>query len=500
MGRQDRIGSRARADKDGGGEAAPVPLRRRFGGGMLLFPTAAAVCAGVWFSRTVRADALPVGAPPVPWQEILTPAILLIILLCATASAFFSASEVAYFSLHRVKLRSMREESNQFARLAARLMDQPGNLLATLLMGNSIVNVLLGVVLGEPMAEVFERSLGFPTAQAYVLSVAVTASLLVFFCEVIPKVAVVRHNALFAQAAAVPLYAADRLLRPLRDVVTAMVGYLFRITRFSEVPPAPFITDEEFKSLLEDSRVSGVIEEDERQMIEGIIEFGDKKVSDILVPRPDIVWIGVQATAGEALEKFREHEYSRMIVCREDLDHVAGVLHAKDLLPVVVGGALDTPVAELVRRVNFVPETMTLADFLESVQKTHSHIAVVVDEYGGTEGLVTLQDAIREVVGDIGEEDGEEDGYCVRLDSGKYLVDGTYSLLELEKLAGITVDDDEHTTVAGFIMAQVEKIPQVGDEMEYSGVRFHIEETLEKRVTKVRIEFEEDADGGETSS
>ena len=143
---------------------------------------------------------------------------------------------------------------------------------------------------------------------------------------------------------------------------------------------------------------------------------------------------------------------------------------------------------------------MTLADFLESVQKTHSHIAVVVDEYGGTEGLVTLQDAIREVVGDIGEEDGEEDGYCVRLDSGKYLVDGTYSLLELEKLAGITVDDDEHTTVAGFIMAQVEKIPQVGDEMEYSGVRFHIEETLEKRVTKLRIEFEEDADGGETSS
>lgn len=479
--------------------AGELPRSRRVWGAAALAAAVAAVCLILMAGRSGAAP--PAGeSAAVPWTQILTPNLMAATVLLSLLSGFFSASEVAFFSLQKVTLRGMRDNGGALARLAARLMEQPGNLLATLLMGNSIVNVLLGVVFGEPMAEFFERSLGFSTPQAYALSVALTASLLVFFCEVIPKVLVVRQNVLFAQFAAGPVHAADRLLRPLRDVVTAMVGHLFRVTRFSEVPPAPFITDEEFKSLLEDSRVSGVIEEDERQMIEGIIEFGDKTVRDILVPRPDIVSINAQATAGEALKKFREHEYSRMPVCREDLDHITGILYAKDLLPVVEDGALDTPIAELARRVHYVPETMSLADFLKSAQKTHSHIAVVVDEYGGTEGLVTLQDAIREVVGDIGEEDDGEEGYCERVGEGVYRVDGTYSLLELEKLAGIEVDDEEHTTVAGFIMAQVEKIPQVGDEMEYSGVRFHIEETLEKRVTRVRIEFDEGHEGGEGAS
>ncbi|MBW7864699.1 MAG: HlyC/CorC family transporter [Candidatus Hydrogenedens sp.] len=477
-------------------ETAGEPPRSRKARGVAALAAALAVVCLLLAAGRTGAETPMTEAPHVPWTQIFTPNLMAATVLLSVLSGFFSASEVAYFSLQKVTLRGMRENGGPFARLAARLMEQPGNLLATLLMGNSIVNVLLGVVFGEPMAEVFEFSLGFSTPQAYALSIAVTASLLVFFCEVAPKVMVVRHNALFAQAAAAPIYAADRLLRPLRDVVTAMVGHLFRITRFSEVPPAPFITDEEFKSLLEDSRVSGVIEEDERQMIEGIIEFGDKTVRDILVPRPDIVSISVQATAGEALKMFREHEYSRMPVCREDLDHITGILYAKDLLPVVEDGALDTPIAELARRVHYVPETMPLADFLKAAQKTHSHIAVVVDEYGGTEGLVTLQDAIREVVGDIGEEDDGEEGYCERMGEGVYCVDGTYSLLELEKLAGITVDDEEHTTVAGFIMAQVEKIPQVGDEMEYSGVRFRIEETCEKRVTRVRIEFDGGLDKG----
>ena len=424
----------------------------------------------------------------VPWFTILTPNLLLIAAVLAGLSAFFSASEVAYFSLHKVKLRAMGESPAVLARLAARNMDQPGALLATLLMGNTVVNVLLGTVLGEPMAEMFERSFLMPVARSYILSVVVTTAALLLFCEVVPKVMVMRHNVLFAQAAAVPVFLVDHLMRPLRALIMAFVAILFRVTRFSELPPAPFMTDDEFRAVLEDSEASGVIEEEERQMIQGIIEFSDTTVREILVPRPDMIVLRATATAAEALEVVREHEYSRMPVYRDDLDDIVGVLHAKDLLPLVESGKLDTLIQEVARPAHFVPETMSLADFLKTAQRLHSHLALVVDEYGGTRGMVTLQDALREVVGDIGEEDDGLELLCESLGTGRYRVDGALPLEDLEELIGIVVDDEEHTTVAGFLMSKSDKIPEAGDEIMYAGVRFRIEQVREKRVMRVLID------------
>lgn len=456
---------------------------RRFGRG------AAAAAAGAAGLALLTGSAL-AGAPDSgaePWLAILTPARMTTILMLAGLSGFFSASEAAFFSISKVGLRTMRETGGAPARLAARLMEQPGGLLATLLIANNLVNILIGVLFGGPMARVFDVALGYSPTLSYLGSTLFTTLVLVIFCEVLPKVVGFSRNTLFAQAAAFPLYLLDRAMRPFRDALMQFTALLFRVTRFSEVPPAPFMTDDEFKSLLEDSRASGVIEEDERQMIEGIIEFGDKTVRDILVPRPDVIAIPGTATAGEALEMFREQEYSRMPVHRGDLDHITGVLYAKDLLPVLDGVGLDEPVERRARRAHFVPETMTLADFMNFSQRSHAHIAIVVDEYGGTEGLVTLQDAIREVVGDVGDDDEEEEGYFEEVGEGLYRVDGTFSLDELEKLAGIAVDDEEHTTVAGFLMAKFEKIPETGEEMEYSGVHFRIEETDGKRVTRVLV-------------
>ncbi len=424
----------------------------------------------------------------VPWFTVLTPNLLMIAVVLACLSAFFSASEVAYFSLHKVKLRAMGESPAPLARLAARNMEQPGALLATLLMGNTIVNVLLGTVLGEPMAQVFERSFLMPTARAYFLSVVVTTAGLLLTCEVFPKVMVLRYNAVYAQAAALPVFVVDHLMRPLRALTMAFVAFLFRVTRFSELPPAPFMTDDEFRAVLVDSEASGVIEEEERQMIQGIIEFSDTTVREILVPRPDMIALRATATAAEALDAVREHEYSRMPVYRDDLDDIIGVLHAKDLLPLVESGKMDTLIQDVARPAQFVPETMSLADFLKTAQRLHSHLALVVDEYGGTRGMVTLQDALREVVGDIGEEDDGLELLCETLGTGRYRVDGALPLEDLEELIGIVVDDEEHTTVAGFLMSQSEKIPEAGDEIVYAAVRFRIEEVREKRVMRVLID------------
>ncbi len=481
------------ASDDAGGE---VSRSRRLRAAALACLGLAAGAAAAGAGRVVAGDDAASGAA-VPWFTILTPNLLMIAAALGGCSAFFSASEVAYFSLHKVKLRAMGESASALARLASRNMDQPGALLATLLMGNTIVNVLLGTVLGEPMAEMFERSFLMSTARAYALSVAGTTALLLLFCEVFPKVMVMRHNAVFAQAAAPAVFVVDRAMRPLRAVILSFVAFLFRVTRFSELPPAPFMTDEEFKLVLEDGRASGVIEEEERQMIQGIIEFSDTVMREILVPRPDMIAIGATATAAEALELVREHEYSRMPVYRDDLDDIVGVLYAKDLLPLVEAGKMDTLIREVARPAHFVPETMSLSEFLKTAQRLHSHLALVVDEYGGTRGLVTLQDALREVVGDIGEEDDGVETLCETLGAGRYRVDGALPLEDLEKLVGVAVEDEEHTTVAGFLMSQSEKIPEAGDEITYAGVLFRIEQVRDKRVTRVLIDCPLEPDDGE---
>ena len=379
----------------------------------------------------------------------------------------------------------MRDSTQFMSRLAARMMRRPGSLLATILMGNNIVNVLLSITFAKPVAEVFVYSLSFSAAQSYVLSVIITTSSLLFFCEILPKVFAARKPRTFALAAATPLFAVDLIMSPLRSTVVSFVGFLFKITRLSEVPPAPFLTDDEFVTLLSDGEASGVIEQDERQMIQGILEFSDVSVREILVPRPDIVAVKESATTGEALEIVREHEFARMPVYREDLDHITGILYAKDLLGVTERKGLDQPVIQSIRKAHFVPETMTVADFVKMAQRLRAHIAIVVDEYGGTEGMVTLQDALREVVGDIGEEDDVDKPTFCELGENRYRIDGSFPLDEFEDIMKMDTGDEEHTTLGGFLMAQSDKILVPGDELNYADIHFTVEEVVEKRITSI---------------
>ena len=448
-------------------------------------------CIGIVAYRVTAAEvSLPSGGEAevgalVPWHTILTPSIILFSLVLAGFSFFFSASEVAFLSLNKMQLRTMRKSGNFFAKLIARMMKRPGSLLATILMGNNIVNVLLSITFAEPVAEVFEYSIGVSTAKSYLVSVAITTSALMFFCEILPKVFAASKPHAFATSAALPLFCIDILMTPLRSAVMSLVGFLFKITRLSQVPPAPFLTDDEFITLLSDGEASGVIEEDERQMIQGILEFSDVTVGEILVPRPDIVALKESATAGEALEIVREHEFARMPVYQDDLDHITGILYAKDLLAVTEQGDWERPVVQFMRQPHFSPETMTVADFVKMAQRLRTHIAIVVDEYGGTEGVVTLQDALREVVGDIGEEDDVDKPTLIEIEENCYRIAGNFPLDEFEEKMGMTTGDEEHTTVSGFLMAQSDKILEPGDVLDYGGIHFIIEEVSEKRVTSI---------------
>ncbi|MBX3175779.1 MAG: HlyC/CorC family transporter [Candidatus Hydrogenedentes bacterium] len=435
------------------------------------------------------ADAAPgASAPAAP---PLTGPVLAAILGLLSLSAFFSACEVAYFSLGPLRVRAMGNSEAFLDHQVARLMRQPGELLTSILMGNSIVNVLLSVVLAFPVETLFERYL--PEPFAYLGAVFFCAALLVFIGEIIPKLLVVRNNENFARVAALPLMLANALLQPLRHAVIFFIGYLFRVTRFSQVRPAPFMTDDEFVSLLSEGEATGAIEKDEREMIQGILKVNDVMVRDILVPRPDMIAISEEATAEEALSLTCEHAYSRIPVYRENLDQIAGVLYAKDLLAFADQNALEAPIKPLIRKVNYVPETMTVLEFMKSVQRLRTHLAIVVDEFGGTEGLITLHDALREIVGDIEAEDREDVYFVKELDKHTYEVDGSFPLDELETITGFPVEDEEHTTVAGFLMEQSDKVLEVGDRIDHEGVLYTVEAMDGKRVSRLLVQTPEPA-------
>jgi len=419
-------------------------------------------------------------------MRVFTPRVVGTIVFLLALSAFFSACEVAYFSLGPLRVRAMSTSANLLDHQVARLMRHPGELLTSILMGNSIVNVLLSVVLATPVETLFHQLL--PEPFAYIVAVLSCAALLVFAGEILPKLLVVRNNEVFARTAAYPLHFASSVLQPLRHTVIFFIGYLFRVTKFSQLRPAPFMTDEEFVSLLSEGEATGAIEKDEREMIQGILKVNDVMVREILIPRPDIIALSCEASVAEALDLICQHEYSRIPVFRENLDQITGILYAKDLLSFADQNELNAPIQSLIRKVNYVPETMTVLEFMKSVQRLRTHLAIVVDEFGGTEGLITLHDALREIVGDIDAQDKDEDPMVKELDVNLYEVDGSFPLDELEGITGVPVVDDEHATVAGFLMEQSDKVLEVGDQIDHEGVLYTVEEMEGKRVSRLTVQ------------
>lgn len=403
-------------------------------------------------------------------------------------SGFFSAVEVAFFSLHRVKLRAMAAETSLSSRLITALMRHPGQLLNSILIGNMTTNIVIGVLLPARLENFLESAIGMGVIVSSILTVLVSTVLVLFVSEITPKVFAVSFAEPLARAASLPMLVADWVFAPARWASLRFTELLFRVTRFNDIPPAPFMTDEEIISVLADSEGQGVIEETKGQMIQAILESGDANLKTILVPRHEIVAIAREAGVGQALELFRRHSFSRMPVYQDDLDHVTGVIVAKDLLPYVVRGELNRPIGPLARRASFVPETMTIREFIRYSQRKHMHLSIVVDEYGGTEGLITLDDAIEEVVGEIRDAAKVNGKRYKRLARGSYRVEGSMPLDDLSRLLGVEFESEEHETAAGYVMDHAGKIPERGDVIERNGVQFTVEDVRGKRVETLRVE------------
>ncbi len=456
-------------------------------GGVL---AASAALATLYGALWAQSPAEPLAAPSLweSFQSNFSPGVLAGLGLMLGLSAFFSAAEVAFFSLHRVRLRAIAAEQGFVGRIITGLMRHPAQLLNTILIGNMTTNIIIGVLLPPRLENFLESATGFGTIASSVMTVMIATVLVLYVSEITPKVLAVSVAEPLARVSAVPMLIADWCLAPARWASLRVTELLFRITRFNDIPPAPFMTDEEIISVLADSEGQGVIEEEEGQMIQAILESGNAQLREILVPRHEIVAIDRSAHVGQAIELLRRHAYSRMPVFQDDLDHITGVLVAKDLLPYVVRGELDHPIGPLARRASFVPETMTIREFIRYSQRRHMHLSIAVDEYGGTEGLVTLDDALEEVVGDIHDAATVNGKRYKRLAKGSYRVEGSMPLDDLSRLLGVEFESAAHETAAGFFMHQLGKIPERGDVIERDGVIFTVEEVQGKRASALRVE------------
>lgn len=424
--------------------------------------------------------------------DVALPVAALVVLLAF--SGLFSGSEVALFSLSPGDREALAEQDSRAARRVLRLLDRPRELLVSILLLNTLVNVG-AAILSAQLALTLAATYGLSEAALLVLQVVVLTFVLLVVSEIAPKLIASRQPTRFAAGVAPLLLPLVRLMRPFARALAYVAERLHSRFRPDDEP----LSSEDIKSMADVGEAQGSIEQEERALIHSIVEFGETTVREVMVSRVDITALPETATLDEALALIRESGHSRYPLYRDHLDHILGVVYAKDLLPYVgqngraaqlpAGGAPDW--SALARQPRFVPPSKRLDDLLADFQRTNTHMAIVVDEYGGTAGLVTLEDLLEEVVGEIRDElDSADEETLVRpVEEGTFRAEARIDLDDLAEAVGVPLDTDafDFETLGGLILHLAGDIPQAGDTFTYERLHLTVETMEENRIRQVLV-------------
>ncbi|TMK15416.1 MAG: HlyC/CorC family transporter [Actinobacteria bacterium] len=405
------------------------------------------------------------------WFEVV-----LIILLIA-AVGVLGASEVAITRANRVRAYRLVEDKRRGASSLARIADNPAPYLNVVLL-LTLLSTIGGTTIATSLAV---RHFG--GAGEVVATIAMTLLLFVF-ADVTPKTFAIQQTDRVGLLLAPMLVGLGRLVGP---IATGLVKLANVIMPGRGLPQGPFITEQELRASAEVASEEGAIEEGEKELIHSIFEFGDTIVREVMVPRPDVIAVEDTATLRDVQALVLEHGYSRIPVFREDLDDVVGVVFAKDVLKALYQGDDDMPLGDICRPARFVPESKKVADLLREMQQEKFHQAIVTDEYGSVTGIVSLEDLLEELVGEITDEYDTEVPDMVEVGDGVYRVSGKTSIDDVNELLDSQLPDEEWDTVGGFVLELFGKIPDPGEETEYQDLRFKAEEVHGRRVATVLI-------------
>lgn len=398
--------------------------------------------------------------------------------ICLLFSAFFSASETAFTSMNRVKMKTMMQNGNKRARLAYQLGEDYDKLLSTILVGNNIVNIAASTLATSLFLQIFDNNANL----ASVVNTVVMTIIVLIFGEVTPKTIAKESPEAFAMTFAPFLRVLRALVSPINAFFTLLRKLLHLIFKPAE---SESFVEEEIITMLEEAQNEGDIDAHEGELIRSVIEFSDDRdVNCVLTPRVDVTALEDTATMEEAGETFRSTGYSRLPVYHEDMDHIVGVLNEKDYYYRLHEGCTD--IREIMQEPVYAPTTLSLSKLLKLFQSQKTHLAIVLDEFGGTEGIVTMEDVLEELVGEIYDEHDDVDQELVTMQDGSRVVDGGMQLSDLMELLGL---EDTYTadTVGGWVAELLGIIPFVGAEFETVGVRGVVTEMEKRRVTSVRI-------------
>ncbi|MGL5615939.1 MAG: HlyC/CorC family transporter [Sarcina sp.] len=405
---------------------------------------------------------------------------VIILIIMVVLSGFYSASETALMSVNRIKMKRLSEDGNKKAQLVQKWTEEPHELLATILVANNVINIAASSL----ATTVAYRFGGVWVAVA---TGAMTVVILIF-SEITPKSLAKQYSEKVSLVVIKPVIVTVYILKPIVWLFNKIASFFIRILGGDPSKTEAFITQEELKTLVDVGEEEGVLEEEEKEMIFNVFEFGDHQVKDIMVQRVDIVAESTEVTYEEILEGIKEYQFSRIPIYEETIDDIVGILYIKDLILLDDESKKDFDVRKHMRKPYYTFEFKKISDLFEEMKNTRNHIAVVLDEYGGTVGIVTIEDLIEEIVGEIEDEYDEYEDEVKEVKENEYEVDGSTRLEDLSDIIDdVDVASEEFDSVGGFIIGLLDRIPEEGEEIEYENLKFRVEEIEKKRIMKVRI-------------
>ena len=409
---------------------------------------------------------------------------IIILFVLLTLSALISGAEVAFFSLSKADITKTSESKSSIHKIVVKLLENPQKLLATILISNNFINILIVLIFAYIGDTLFSDIT--PVVLKFAIEVILVTFLILLFGEVLPKVYATRNSLKFASFMAYPI----KILNSLLTIVSLPLMSLTNVIENKLGKKQSNLSVEKLSQALELTSNEATTK-DEQKILQGIVNFGNTETSQIMIPRMDIFALSATELYEDVVAKIVEKGYSRNPVYKENIDEIIGVLYAKDLLPYLNETNFDWQ--KLIREPYFVPENKKLDDLLKEFQEKKNHLAIVVDEYGGTNGIITLEDVIEEIVGDISDEFDDEDLLYSKIDANNYLFEGKtnlkdfYKIIEIENAELFEENKGESETIAGFILEVCGRFPRKDEIIKFADYSFKIESMDKKRIKKVKI-------------
>ncbi len=413
---------------------------------------------------------------------------LILFLVCLLAAAFFCSAETAFIGLQKLRLHHLIQSKHPKAKAIENIVEHPEKLLATVLLGINFFETAVAT-LGTLIAiRLWEENLGVTIA-----TIAVTI-LTLLFAEFIPKSLASRYGEKLALLYVMPLKAISVALYPFVYILNH-IGIRFTGMAKKSVQIKPTISEEEFHTAIQVGENEGVVEEAEAEMLHRVFEFTDRPVREIMTPRTDLVWVEKGSTLSEFLNTFRDSPHSRFPVYEDNTDNVTGILFIKDILVAEAEGTLklEGTIDELARPPYFVPETKPMGKLLAEMKKNGNRMALVVDEFGGIAGGITLDQLLAEIVGEMGDELAEKEEDIVPIDANTFEIDGTLRVEEANEELGLSLPEGDYETVAGFVLSHLGRIPKPGEHLKYKNLKISVQEMRGMKIDRLLITREQDA-------